>query len=91
LGYVATNLSLHALTGEGTAHNQMDTTTATGMSPENAAYYILNAAAQQQHTAVICALKLRVGYWLSLFAPPLFHWIMQKRARKDMNLNRSHA
>jgi len=48
-GYIATDLSLNALRGDGSAHGAMDATTAAGMDPARLAADILTAVAEGQH------------------------------------------
>lgn len=81
-GYVATTLSLHALTGDGTAAGVMDSTTASGMKPSTLAVQILSAVAQGKHELVVCGVTAHIASYLRVLAPDFFFNLMQKRANK---------
>jgi dehydrogenase/reductase SDR family member 7B len=83
-GYVATNLSLNAATGDGTSYGTMDDNTAQGLSPQECARQILDAAANKQHEAIIAKkFSHRLAVRLKAIAPWLLFSILQKRYNKE--------
>lgn len=82
-GYVATSLSVNALTGSGKTHGEMDSTIASGYRPEYVAEEILKAVIHGKKDLVIAPLVPRVAIFLRSFAPSLYFRVMEKRARKN--------
>ena len=58
-GYVATNLSLNAVTGDGTANGKMDPNTASGMAPADLAEQIVIAIANGDADLVVAGMSVR--------------------------------
>ncbi|KFB43271.1 AGAP005532-PA-like protein [Anopheles sinensis] len=81
-GYINTSLSINALTGSGQAYGKMDATTAGGASPEATANSILKAIARDEKDIILAPIAPRVAYWLRHFMPPVYFWVMKKRAEK---------
>ncbi len=71
-GWIKTNVTLNALTGDGSALNEMDPTTATGLSPQECALAIINAIEKEKNEVYIGGLKEVAGVYLQRFVPSLF-------------------
>jgi dehydrogenase/reductase SDR family protein 7B len=82
-GYIRTNLSNSALTGDGTLHGQVDATTAKGASPEKVACQILsNVAAGRADFVVAAPLSAHVAIWLRFLCPSLLRFMLVRRYQK---------
>ncbi|XP_055597333.1 dehydrogenase/reductase SDR family protein 7-like [Uranotaenia lowii] len=81
-GYIKTALSLNALTGSGVQYGKMDETTATGASPDVVAKRILKAILRDEEDVTITGMAPKLAYWIRHISPPLYFWIMARRARK---------
>ncbi len=77
-GYVNTNLSLHALTGAGAAHGELDPTQAKGMTPEALAARILRAIEQNEDEILVGGTEV-LGVYLNRFVPGLYKKIIRRR------------
>lgn len=77
-GYVQTNLSLHALTGGGAAHGQLDPTQAKGMTPEALAMRIIQAIEHNEDEILVGGSEV-LGVYLNRFVPGLYKWIIRRR------------
>lgn len=82
-GYVATNFSLGALKGDGSSHNAMDKTTASGMHPDAVAGRIVDAVAVGTHELIMANLQAHLAIVLRALLPDLLVWVMRRRARKE--------
>eukprot|EP00656_Telonema_subtile_P018305 TRINITY_DN19878_c0_g1_i1.p1 TRINITY_DN19878_c0_g1~~TRINITY_DN19878_c0_g1_i1.p1 ORF type:complete len:316 (+),score=64.26 TRINITY_DN19878_c0_g1_i1:87-1034(+) len=87
-GYVNTRLSLNAITGDGSAHDQVDPATAAGVDPAVLSQYILDAIAGNSHELVVAPLMVRVAITLRAVAPWLLARLMNRRARKQWTQHR---
>ncbi len=76
-GFVRTNASQNALTGDGSPHATLDKTTAKGMSPEKCAQGILKALEAGKEEVIISG-KERIMVYLKRFFPGLFNKIIRK-------------
>jgi dehydrogenase/reductase SDR family member 7B len=81
-GYISTNLSLNALTGSGNSYGKMDDTTAHGADPIEMANDIVRAILDDKKDVILCSLAPKLAYWIRIYFPSLYFWIMAKRARK---------
>ena len=81
-GYVATSLSLNALTGSGDSYNAMDDATATGFDRFKLADEILQHILADRKDVMIVQLAPRLAYWIRFLCPSLYFWIMEQRAKK---------
>lgn len=81
-GYVATNFSIGAVRGDGTAYNRMDETTASGMNPDVLAKLILSATAKGTSEIIPADFKARAAVILRVLFPELLASMLAKRARK---------
>lgn len=81
-GYINTALSLNALTGTGKQYGKIDSTTASGSSPEKVAKLILKAVLRDEDDITIAPIAPRLAYWIRHLCPPLYFRIMASRAKK---------
>ncbi len=77
-GYIKTNLSLHALTGDGDAHGQLDPTQAKGMTPEALAARIVQAIERNEDEILVGGTEV-MGVYLKRFTPWLYKRIIRRR------------
>ncbi|MEO1437356.1 MAG: SDR family oxidoreductase [Bacteroidota bacterium] len=82
-GYVITNISKNALSGDGSKHDKMDTDTANGLTAEQCANQMLDALAKKKFEVVI-AKKEKYYVLLKRFVPNLFTKILGKTALEMM-------
>lgn len=83
-GYIATALSLNALTGSGERHGVMDSTVASGYKPDYVAEKILCAVADGKKELIISPIVPRLAVLIRTIAPSLYFWVMERRARKSI-------
>ena len=80
-GYINTALSVNALTSNGNSYGMTDTSTSSGANPETVAKDIFYAVLREEKDCIIAPLAPKVAYWLRMFCPSIYFWIMAKRAR----------
>ncbi|XP_064113288.1 dehydrogenase/reductase SDR family protein 7-like isoform X1 [Macrobrachium nipponense] len=85
-GYISTNLSLNAVTGDGSTYGNMDATTASGMKPEEVAEQIVSCIISGYEELVLAPLSHRVAINLRTISPSLLSRVMKRRAAKQKNL-----
>ena len=78
-GYVNTQLSHNAITGDGTNYGKTDETTAKGMSPEFVAKTALMAIAEKEVDVVMADVKSNLAIILKTLFPTAFSRIIQKK------------
>ncbi len=76
-GRVQTAISLHALKGDGTAHQVMDEGQRKGISAQRCAKVIHKAIRDKRYEVLAGGLELLPVY-LKRFVPPIFYWLIQK-------------
>ncbi|MFC2104920.1 SDR family oxidoreductase [Bacteroidota bacterium] len=76
-GRIKTNISLHALTKDGTAHGKMDKGQNTGISVEKCAKQYVNAIRKDKKEVLIGASELLMVY-IHKFFPKLFYKLARK-------------
>ena len=76
-GFVRTEVSRHALTGDGSQHGQMDEATARGIAPEAASEAILKAVAAGREETYVGGREV-AGVYLKRFAPTLLSRIIRR-------------
>ncbi|XP_065558088.1 dehydrogenase/reductase SDR family protein 7-like isoform X2 [Artemia franciscana] len=81
-GYIRTNLSVNALTGDGRVYGLTDPTTANGMSPNYAASEILESVAAEDEEVVIAGFGAKTAILLRALWPSMYFKIMNSRARR---------
>jgi short-subunit dehydrogenase len=79
-GYVKTNISVNALTADGSSQGTMDRATAKGISPDDFARRMASAMCTNRDEVYICGLKERAGLYLKRFAPGLFNRLVRRIA-----------
>ncbi|XP_053452435.1 dehydrogenase/reductase SDR family member 7B-like [Nycticebus coucang] len=82
-GYIHTNLSLNAITADGSRYGVMDKTTAQGRSPEEVAQDVLAAVGRKKEDVILAGLLPSLVIYLRTLAPGLFFSLMACRARKE--------
>ncbi|NP_001090401.1 dehydrogenase/reductase SDR family member 7B [Xenopus laevis] len=81
-GYIKTNLSLNAVTGDGSGYGVMDKNTADGRTPEEVAQTVLRAVGERRKELLVAGLVPTLAVYLRTLAPTLFFSIMSARAKK---------
>ncbi|MCB1157462.1 MAG: SDR family oxidoreductase [Leptospiraceae bacterium] len=76
-GYVKTNVSINAVTGNGKEYGKMDEATEAGMEPEECAKKILEAIKKGETEVVIAGFKENLAVTLKRLAPDLLFHIMR--------------
>ncbi|XP_057717574.1 dehydrogenase/reductase SDR family member 7B isoform X4 [Corythoichthys intestinalis] len=82
-GYIRTNLSVNAVTGDGTKYGFVDRTTATGRDPRDVAHAVLKAVRHKSKDVVLAGPLPTVAIYLRTLWPALFFKLMSSRARKE--------
>jgi short-subunit dehydrogenase len=77
-GWIKTNITMHAVTGDGTALNKMDGSTQTGMPTAVFASKALKAIARKQEEVYIGGLKEIFAVYLKRFLPRTFSKVIRK-------------
>ena len=71
-GWVRTNITMNALSGDGSRLQSMDRATEKGMDPEKFAKKMVRAIAGKKNLAIIGGVKERFAVWLQRYFPELF-------------------
>ncbi|KAL0842081.1 hypothetical protein ABMA28_014274 [Loxostege sticticalis] len=79
-GYIVTAISLNALSPSGEKHGVMDTSTASGFTPEYTAEKILNSVVRKENDLIVSQFVPKLAIFIRHFAPSIYHYIMKKRA-----------
>lgn len=77
-GWIRTNVTLNALTGDGRPLNQMDTATSRGMAPDKLVRLALKAIAQKKEEVYIGGIREVMAVYLKRFFPFIFSRIVRK-------------
>lgn len=77
-GFVTTNVSKNALTGDGSPQNKMDTATANGIAPERFAKLMLKAIKNRREEVYISGAKEKLGVYAKRFFPKLLSKMIRK-------------
>ncbi len=78
-GYIRTNISVNAVTADGSAQNTMDQATSAGMSPEDCAKKIISAM-ENNKMEILIGGKETFAVYIKRFFPKLLHNIVRKAA-----------
>lgn len=78
-GFIRTNISVNALTADGTPQSKMDQATGKGMPPEKCARNIISAIEKNKMEALIGGKEILPVY-IKRFFPKLLHHIVRKAA-----------
>lgn len=82
-GYIRTNLSVNAVTGDGSKYGVLDKTTAMGRDPNDVAQAILRAVRKKSKDVVLAGPLPTLAIYLRTLWPALFFKLMASRARKE--------
>uniref|UniRef100_A0A3P9IT78 Dehydrogenase/reductase SDR family member 7B n=1 Tax=Oryzias latipes TaxID=8090 RepID=A0A3P9IT78_ORYLA len=85
-GYIQTNLSVNAVTGDGSKYGIVDKTTAAGQNPRDVAHAVLKAVCQRSSDVLLAGTLPSVAVYLRTLWPALFFKLMSSRARKEQKL-----
>ncbi|XP_051877329.1 dehydrogenase/reductase SDR family member 7B isoform X1 [Pristis pectinata] len=85
-GYIHTNLSLNALTGNGSKYGVMDKSTAEGYKPRVVAEAVLTAVCRKKKDVLMAGLLPTIAIYLRTLVPSLFFPIMAARAKKERKM-----
>lgn len=77
-GFVNTNISKNALTGNGTPQEKMDTATANGISPDRFAKIMLKAIKNKREEVYIAGAKEKLGIYAKRFFPKFLSKMIRK-------------
>jgi short-subunit dehydrogenase len=77
-GYVRTNISLNALTGDGSPQGKMDTNIDQGLSPERTAMKMIQAIRRRKDQTFIAGTREMLAVHLKKFAPALLRVMIRK-------------
>jgi NADP-dependent 3-hydroxy acid dehydrogenase YdfG len=81
-GFVATNISLNALTADGSRYAHMDEDTAEGLKAEDVAADVLAAIAGRKREIAPAGGLETLGLWMQRLSPTILDKIMLRRFRK---------
>ncbi|NWQ63910.1 DRS7B reductase, partial [Neopipo cinnamomea] len=82
-GYIQTNLSLNAVTADGSRYGVMDKTTAQGQTAAEVAQVVLNAVGQRKKEVLVVGLTPFLAVYLRNLCPRVFFTLMASRAKKE--------
>lgn len=77
-GFINTNVSRNALTGNGTPQGKMDVATGNGMSPKRCAILMLKAIKNKKEEVYIAGVKEKFALYVKRFFPKLFSILIRK-------------
>jgi dehydrogenase/reductase SDR family protein 7B len=77
-GFINTNISKNALTGNGIPQRKMDAATGRGMSPERCATQMLKAIKIKKEEVYIAGAKEKFGVYVKRFFPKFFSILIRK-------------
>ncbi|XP_025060325.1 dehydrogenase/reductase SDR family member 7B isoform X1 [Alligator sinensis] len=82
-GYIQTNLSLNAITADGSQYGVMDKNTLEGQTASEVAQVVLYAVGQKKKEVLVAGLMPSLAVYLRTLVPKLFFTFMASRARKE--------
>lgn len=77
-GWIRTNVTLNAMTGDGSSLNEMDKTTEKGLAPDVFAKKMLKAIQNKKEEVYIGGGKERMAVYLKRFLPSIFSRVVRK-------------
>jgi len=77
-GFVNTNVSINALTGDGSPQNKMDTATKNGIEPNRFAKIMTKAILKKKEEVYIAGAKEKLGVYVKRFFPKLLSTMIRK-------------
>ncbi|XP_010616477.1 dehydrogenase/reductase SDR family member 7B isoform X1 [Fukomys damarensis] len=88
-GYIRTNLSVNAVTSDGSRYGAIDRNTAQGRSPADVAQDVLAAVGKKNKDVILADWVPSLAIYLRSLAPRLYFSIMAFRARKEQKSKNS--
>ncbi|RUS77509.1 hypothetical protein EGW08_014721 [Elysia chlorotica] len=85
--YIRTNLSVNALSADGSSYGKLDQTTINGYDPHFVAQKIISCVQQGQEELILAPFHVKLAICLRVLAPWLYFKIMARRARKELGKN----
>ncbi|XP_077172479.1 dehydrogenase/reductase SDR family member 7B isoform X2 [Paroedura picta] len=82
-GYIQTNLSLNAITEDGSQYGVMDKTTSQGQGAPEVAQEVLSAVGKRKKEVLVAGLTPSLAVYLRALLPRVFFTFMAARARKE--------
>ncbi|XP_044289053.1 dehydrogenase/reductase SDR family member 7B isoform X2 [Varanus komodoensis] len=82
-GYIQTNLSLNAVTADGSQYGVMDKTTSEGKAAVEVAQVVLSAVGEKKKEVLVAGFVPSLAVYLRTLCPRLFFTLMASRARKE--------
>ncbi|XP_066496751.1 dehydrogenase/reductase SDR family member 7B isoform X2 [Tiliqua scincoides] len=82
-GYIQTNLSLNAITADGSQYGVMDKTTKEGKAAVEVAHVVLAAVGEKKKEVLTAGLMPSLAVYLRTLCPQLFFSLMAARAQKE--------
>ncbi|TNM96739.1 hypothetical protein fugu_014895 [Takifugu bimaculatus] len=82
-GYIRTNLSINAVTGDGSQYGVLDKNTAQGRDPTDVARAVLKAVRQKNNDVILAGPLPSLAIYLRALWPALFFKLMASCARKE--------
>ena len=79
-GFVQTNVSLNALTGDGSAQNKMDNATKNGLTSERFVKLLIKAVKSEKEEVYIGGFKEKLAVYVKRFFPKLLSTMIRKMA-----------
>jgi len=89
-GYIKTNLSINALTANGSKYNITDETTATGLEPEIVAKTIKLAIIRNDKELLISPMLPKIAIIIRALFPNLYFYLMSNRAKRLYKLEENN-
>ena len=77
-GFVKTNISINALTGDGTAQNKMEVATQNGIEPNRFAKIMVKAIFAKKEEVYIAGFKEKLGVYVKRFFPKVLSVMIRK-------------
>ncbi len=77
-GFVTTNVSMNALTGDGSPQNTMDTATQNGIDPDTFAKLMAKAIYKKKEEVYIAGAKEKLGVYVKRFFPKILSVMIRK-------------
>jgi dehydrogenase/reductase SDR family member 7B len=82
-GYIRTNLSMSAVTGDGTPYGKLDSTTAAGADPDDVAVTVLDAVTKgKADFTVASTFSATLAIYLRLLFPAVLRKLLVQRFEK---------
>lgn len=82
-GYIKTNLSINAITRDGSKYGVLDKTTANGRDPKDVAQVVLKAVCERCKDVILAGTLPTLAIYIRTMWPSLFFKIMSSRADKE--------